>query len=247
MQSEVPHRHSFMGSSSSEDQHAIKGILKKPMNSGQQPEENTQRLKWDEENLMITEAQKDSTMKIDEPKTPFVHYNFELDKVMDPGESFSLDGPRKKIAALAHTPPVRSYFPNLDDEEGDNDDDDDNDEDDDDRDRDPEEWQDSDEEEDHEKSDSKEVDTVDHEKFARLRAEHYKMKEAIKLGHRLVEEGEEDEDEDEDEDDNDREEENKVKEHTELGSKDSAALGSNAKSNTIFKREGDADSLDMDL
>lgn len=41
------------------------------------------RLKWDEENLIITEAQKDSTMKIDEPKTPYVHYNHELDRVMD--------------------------------------------------------------------------------------------------------------------------------------------------------------------
>ena len=42
------------------------------------------RLKWDEESLMITEAQKDSTMKIDEPKTPFVYYDHENDRVMDP-------------------------------------------------------------------------------------------------------------------------------------------------------------------
>ena len=41
------------------------------------------RLKWDEENLIITEAQKDSTMKIDEPKTPYVHYDHELDKIID--------------------------------------------------------------------------------------------------------------------------------------------------------------------
>ncbi|KAF9354787.1 hypothetical protein BGX26_007359 [Mortierella sp. AD094] len=221
---------------SSEDQYSIKGILKRPTHSGQQPEENTPRLKWDEENLMITEAQKDSTMKIDEPKTPFVHYNFELDKVMDPEESFSLDGPRKKIAALAHTPPVPSYFPNLDDEEGDDDDDDD----DDDRGRDPDEWQDSDDEEDHgDESDSKEVD---HEKFAKLRAEHYKMKEAIKLGHHLVEE------EEEEEEDSDREvEEGDEKKRFESGSKDSAARGSNTKSSTKSKRDGDEDSLDMDL
>lgn len=43
----------------------------------------TNRLRWDEENLIITEAQKDSTMKIDEPKTPFVHYDHELDRVLD--------------------------------------------------------------------------------------------------------------------------------------------------------------------
>lgn len=44
---------------------------------------STYRLKWDEENLIITEAQKDSTMKIDEPKTPFIHYDYELDRVLD--------------------------------------------------------------------------------------------------------------------------------------------------------------------
>ena len=42
------------------------------------------RLKWDEQNLIITEAQKDSTMKIDEPKTPYIHYNHEEDRVMAP-------------------------------------------------------------------------------------------------------------------------------------------------------------------
>ena len=34
------------------------------------------RLKWDEANLYLTEQEKSATMKIDEPKTPFVHnYN----------------------------------------------------------------------------------------------------------------------------------------------------------------------------
>lgn len=33
--------------------------------------------------MIITEAQKDSTMKIDEPKTPYVHYDHELDRVLD--------------------------------------------------------------------------------------------------------------------------------------------------------------------
>jgi protein phosphatase inhibitor 2 len=30
---------------------------------------------------MLTEAQKDSTMKVDEPKTPFIRYNPETDEV----------------------------------------------------------------------------------------------------------------------------------------------------------------------
>lgn len=46
------------------------------------------RLKWDEQNLIITEAQKDSTMKIDEPKTPYIHYNHEEDRVMEPDGTF---------------------------------------------------------------------------------------------------------------------------------------------------------------
>ncbi|KAF5363990.1 hypothetical protein D9756_000254 [Leucocoprinus leucothites] len=36
---------------------------------------------WDEENLALTEIQKDSLMKITEPKTPFVRYNAETDTV----------------------------------------------------------------------------------------------------------------------------------------------------------------------
>ncbi len=34
-------------------------------------DENNPRLKWDEANLYLTEQQRDSTMKIDEPKTPY--------------------------------------------------------------------------------------------------------------------------------------------------------------------------------
>ncbi|KAF8982802.1 hypothetical protein BGZ46_000592 [Entomortierella lignicola] len=232
MQSEVhrPRHSPILGSS--EDHPEVKGILKKPMNPGQQPEENTPRLKWDEENLLITEAQKDSTMKIDEPKTPFVHYNFELDKVIDPSDdSFSLDGPKKKIDAFAHTPPVRSYFPGLDDE----DDDEEEEGDDNNRDRDPEEWQDSDDDDDDVNNES-EPKEVDHDKFAKLRAEHYKMKEAITLGQHLVEEEEDDDDEEEDE-------------RNETESEGSSAKNSSNTNNTSNSRkaEGDEDNLDMDL
>lgn len=38
-------------------------------------------LQWDEENLALTEAQKDSHMKITEPKTPYVRYNAETDTI----------------------------------------------------------------------------------------------------------------------------------------------------------------------
>jgi protein phosphatase inhibitor 2 len=75
-----------------------KGILKNAAGSGNQPQSashlSSQRanhtevdfgvysnLQWDEENLALTEIQKDSLMKITEPKTPFVRYNAETDEV----------------------------------------------------------------------------------------------------------------------------------------------------------------------
>ncbi|KAF8928086.1 hypothetical protein EDD21DRAFT_361202 [Dissophora ornata] len=177
---------------SPDDQSPVKGILKKTTSSCHQPDENTPRLKWDEENLIITEAQKDSTMKIDEPKTPYVHYNYELDRVMEPDEVFALEGPRKKAAALAHTPPVPSYLGGLDDE------DDDEEEEGDDVEQDPEEWQDSEDEEDDDAEDSG-MKSVDHDKFAKMRAQHYKMKEAVHLGRHFVDEDEEDDEEEEEE------------------------------------------------
>ena len=39
--------------------------------SGSAVDENSPRLKWDEANLYLTEQQRDSTMKITEPKTPY--------------------------------------------------------------------------------------------------------------------------------------------------------------------------------
>ena len=38
-------------------------------------------LQWDEANIALTELEKDSLMKITEPKTPYVRYNAELDTV----------------------------------------------------------------------------------------------------------------------------------------------------------------------
>ena len=38
-------------------------------------------LQWDEDNIAATEIQKDSLMKITEPKTPYVRYNAETDTI----------------------------------------------------------------------------------------------------------------------------------------------------------------------
>jgi hypothetical protein len=41
---------------------------------------------------MLTEAQKDSTMKVDEPKTPFIRYNPETDVATIDGKYCEVDG-----------------------------------------------------------------------------------------------------------------------------------------------------------
>ena len=51
-------------------------------------EENSPRLKWDEANLYLTEQQRDSTMKITEPKTPYAK---QYDPEEDADEMAKLD------------------------------------------------------------------------------------------------------------------------------------------------------------
>ncbi|EPX71297.1 protein phosphatase regulatory subunit Glc9 [Schizosaccharomyces octosporus yFS286] len=54
----------------------------------------SRRLRWDEENLRLAEAQKTSTMKISEPKTPFQHTLLLDDEVPD----LSLDNSETELA-----------------------------------------------------------------------------------------------------------------------------------------------------
>ncbi|RKO99808.1 hypothetical protein CXG81DRAFT_20160 [Caulochytrium protostelioides] len=64
----------------------VKGILKnaKPaMQDDAMDEPPARRMRWDEDALKITEAQRGTaTMKIDEPKTPFIRYDAALDAVL---------------------------------------------------------------------------------------------------------------------------------------------------------------------
>ncbi|CAH1767537.1 8732_t:CDS:2 [Entrophospora sp. SA101] len=149
-----------------------KGILKKP-SINFQPKQP--RLTWDEDNIQLTEGQKDSTMKITEPKTPYIHYNQETDEIMTDLEkipglalvtnslgSTSLGGGGSNSISPVGTPlstsPSSAHFPDSVKDE----------------------W-DSETEEDEEAREKR-------RKFAQLRAKHYNMKEALKLGHKLVEE-----------------------------------------------------------
>jgi len=79
-----------------------KGILK---NAPPAPGATAQQhLQWDEANIALTELQKDSQMKITEPKTPYVRYNAELDEVEG-------DIPAIDLGASAPSPPPASPSP----------------------------------------------------------------------------------------------------------------------------------------
>lgn len=52
--------------------------MKSILRTGNEVNDNG-NVKWDEDSLLITEAQKNSTMKITEPKTPYIHYDHEKD------------------------------------------------------------------------------------------------------------------------------------------------------------------------
>ncbi|KIM46472.1 hypothetical protein M413DRAFT_315450 [Hebeloma cylindrosporum] len=68
-----------------------KGILK---NTPQTPNANALSLQWDEENIALTEIQKDSLMKITEPKTPYVRDNAETDTIEGDIPNLDLGFPR---------------------------------------------------------------------------------------------------------------------------------------------------------
>ncbi|WOO78696.1 Protein phosphatase inhibitor 2 [Vanrija pseudolonga] len=89
---------------SSERPPPARGILKNPIRAPTDPKDQ-EHLTWDEANIALTEIQKDSLMKIDEPKTPYVRYDAENDVVLgigevpdfdlsqDRGSAWSLDSP----------------------------------------------------------------------------------------------------------------------------------------------------------
>ncbi|KAJ2454932.1 hypothetical protein EV183_001193 [Coemansia sp. RSA 2336] len=78
-----------------------KGILKKTADTSG----NNVHLRWDEDNLRITEAQKDSTMKVDEPRTPYIHYNQENDVDLEDLEDLKLtSGMSSRSSSVASSP-----------------------------------------------------------------------------------------------------------------------------------------------
>ncbi|KAL1596972.1 hypothetical protein SLS60_008554 [Paraconiothyrium brasiliense] len=75
-----------------------------------QADENSPRLKWDEANLYLTEQQRDSTMKITEPKTPYAQ---QYDPTEDEEEIEMLNAEELKVDELDDKPKRRK--PRMDD------------------------------------------------------------------------------------------------------------------------------------
>ncbi|KAF2462733.1 uncharacterized protein BDR25DRAFT_122589 [Lindgomyces ingoldianus] len=73
-------------------------------------DENSPRLKWDEANLYLTEQQRDSTMKITEPKTPYAK---QYDPVEDEDEIEMLNAEELNVDELDDKP--KSRKPRVDD------------------------------------------------------------------------------------------------------------------------------------
>jgi len=83
-----------------------KGILKNvPSNNP------SQHLHWDEQSLALTEAQKDSQMKITEPKTPYVRYNAETDEFEGDIPSLDLTANNAGVSSPILQSPVTAEQP----------------------------------------------------------------------------------------------------------------------------------------
>ncbi|KAF2197380.1 hypothetical protein GQ43DRAFT_475496 [Delitschia confertaspora ATCC 74209] len=74
-------------------------------------DENSPRLKWDEANLYLTEQQRDSTMKITEPKTPYAK---QYDPAEDEEEIEMLNADELKVDELDKDKP-KTRKPRIDD------------------------------------------------------------------------------------------------------------------------------------
>lgn len=67
-----------------------------PSHHGDEDLESSQRLKWDEANLYLTEQERTSTMKIDEPKTPYAKHYDPAEDPSDDDEEGDVDMDRQR-------------------------------------------------------------------------------------------------------------------------------------------------------
>ncbi|WWC93082.1 uncharacterized protein L201_008047 [Kwoniella dendrophila CBS 6074] len=71
-----------------------------------------EHLQWDEANIALTEIQKDSLMKITEPKTPYVRYDAENDRLLDQDiPNFDLEHDQVPKSPMTPISPTRGSWP----------------------------------------------------------------------------------------------------------------------------------------
>ncbi|TFK25942.1 hypothetical protein FA15DRAFT_667935 [Coprinopsis marcescibilis] len=97
-----------------------KGILKNTQHPSQS---GAHSLQWDEENLALTEINKDSLMKITEPKTPYVRYNALTDEIEGEIPEFHLSGGysslgEQEVGSPIPTSPLAQVHPQAVEESG---------------------------------------------------------------------------------------------------------------------------------
>lgn len=73
-------------------------------------DENSPKLKWDEANLYLTEQQRDSTMKITEPKTPYAK---QYDPAEDEAEIEMLNAEDLQVDELDSKPKTRNKIEDI--------------------------------------------------------------------------------------------------------------------------------------
>lgn len=122
-------------------EHKPKGILKNPKDTP----DKSNKLRWDEDNLRMTEAQKDSKMKVDEPKTPYIRYDPNLDADLQEMEDLKLADTPSGPSSVASSP-KRAHIVAPDDHN----------------------WQTESEEE-----EETEAEKARHERFKKMRQQHY--------------------------------------------------------------------------
>ncbi|KAJ1841959.1 hypothetical protein LPJ73_005949 [Coemansia sp. RSA 2703] len=123
-----------------------KGILKRPSDSP----EKTSHLRWDEDNIRITEAQKDAKMKVDEPKTPYIRYNPDLDADLQEMEDLKLASDMSSRSSSVMSSPKRAQVIA------------------------PSDWA-SDSEDESTRAEMTEAEKAKHERFEKMRKQHYHL------------------------------------------------------------------------
>ncbi|KAJ2832396.1 glycerol ether metabolic process [Coemansia furcata] len=85
-------------------------VDKAPVVADKPPAAAPAALRWDEDNLKATEEQKDSKMKVDEPPTPYIRYNPELDADLQEMEDLKLASDMSSRSSSVASSPKHAHI-----------------------------------------------------------------------------------------------------------------------------------------